>query len=150
MSISISKMTEQQFEASYCYIKENVSIEEYKIHSYIEKLNIINVPKIYRYDKDNKKLFMQKINHMNISDFYGENIEDVDIDVVDEIRHAISTLYYANIEYADITGYNFIRSNGKLWVIDFGHAKYNIDKSSYDPFIIKFINGENSWNRRFA
>lgn len=54
-------------------------------------------------------------------------------------------LYNHGIVYPDITGYNFIESQGKIWIIDFEHA-YTVD-----PFVIQFIRerGE-TWNPQLA
>ncbi|MEX0598940.1 MAG: hypothetical protein WD512_20820, partial [Candidatus Paceibacterota bacterium] len=97
----------------------------------------------------NKILVMWKINNISVSDYYGDDVIDVPENVLNEIREAVTTLYYANIEYPDITGYNFIRHNNKLWILDFGHAKYNTDAFTYDPHIINFIKGSNKWNEKF-
>ena len=67
---------------------------------------------------------MQKIHGDNLSDIYGEDIEEVPIKVINIIRELISTLNYYLVEYIDITGYNFmLDSNENLWIIDFGHAR---------------------------
>jgi tRNA A-37 threonylcarbamoyl transferase component Bud32 len=144
-----TKLSQQEFDEQCCFIKENVEFKEYAIHAYVENLKIINVPKIISYDADRKILVMQKIDNMSISDFYGENTLDVPEKVLNEIREAVTKLYQAHVEYPDITGYNFIRHNKKLWLIDFGHAKYNNNYLTYDPHISTFITGTNKWNKKF-
>jgi hypothetical protein len=84
---------------------------------------------------------------MNISDFYGENASDISEDLFDKIREIIKKLANHYIEYPDITGYNFIEYNNKLWIIDFEHSK--IIKNDLDSFVQKFINGSNEWNPNF-
>jgi len=140
-------MTEQSV-----YIKNNVTIHEYIMHKYIYELNIVNVPEIISYDYHNKILTIKKINNMSISDFYGEEITQVPINIIDKIRKIIKKLHDNEIEYPDITGYNFIECSDEIWIIDFEHTKFfdnNNNKSKYYEFIIKFINGLNSWNPEF-
>jgi tRNA A-37 threonylcarbamoyl transferase component Bud32 len=107
-------------------------------------------PKVHSYDTDNRILVMEKINQMSVSDMYGENMADVPKEVVDQIRDIISLLYYNSIEYPDITGYNFIETDSKVYIIDMEHAKFNTIAASYDPYILKFIKGEvTEWNTQF-
>jgi tRNA A-37 threonylcarbamoyl transferase component Bud32 len=129
---------------TFCYVKENVSIKEYKIHKYISDIDIVNIPKIYSYDKHTKIMIMQKINNMCISDQYGNNLNEIPFD---KIRNIIKILFDHNIEYPDITGYNFIEKNDKIWIIDFEHARYVTKRKN--AFIQKFINGKNCWNPNY-
>jgi tRNA A-37 threonylcarbamoyl transferase component Bud32 len=129
------------------YIKHNVPLHEYTMHKYVYDLNIVNTPEIINYDTEKRILTMRKINNMNISDMYGENASNVDEDIFDKIRTIIKILAENNIEYPDITGYNFIEYNDKIWIIDFEHAK--ISKKIENKFINKFIRGLNKWNPDF-
>ena len=97
---------------------------------------------------------MIKVNNMNVSDIYGEKLSDVDKEIFDKIRNIIITLVDNNIEYPDITVYNFIEDNknnnlynDKIWIIDFEHSK--IVKKIENKFVNKFINGLNKWNPDF-
>ena len=132
------------------FIKHNVEVNEYNIHKIVYNLGLVNIPQIYRYDKKNKIMTMRKINQLCLSDMYGENASCISKDIFDQIREIIKILHYNYIDYPDITGYNFIEDkNGKIWIIDFGHAKCrNLDEEA-DPFIIQFINGFDGWNPRF-
>jgi len=129
------------------YTKENVSLKEYKIHAYVYDLNIVNIPKIIHYDKTTKQMKMVKVGTMNVSDFYGEKAEHVTKELFEKIRSVIKTLYEHNILYIDITGYNFIECENKLWIIDFEHAKYNAKRKN--KFVEKFLKGTNEWNPEF-
>ena len=129
------------------YTKENVSLKEYKIHAYVYDLNIVNIPKIIHYDKKTKQMKMVKVGTMNVSDFYGEKAEHVSMELFEKIRSVIKTLYEHNILYIDITGYNFIECENKLWIIDFEHAKYNAKRKN--KFVEKFLEGTNEWNPKF-
>jgi tRNA A-37 threonylcarbamoyl transferase component Bud32 len=132
------------------FTKLNVSPNEYQIHELIYNKQLIHMPKIYGYYQNENKLIMQQIPELNISDMYGENIEDIPEYILVEIRNIISILYKNHIEYPDITGYNFIEYDKKIWLIDFEHARVNNDYSTYDPFILEFINGSNIWNPKYA
>ena len=125
------------------YTKHNVEFHEYYMHKYVYDLHIVNVPAIISYDRLNKILIMEKINNMNISDMYGEKACNINEELFGKIRSIIKTLYNYNIGYPDITGYNFIEYDGKVWIIDFEHS-YKID-----PFITKFIKGANIWNPEY-
>ena len=81
------------------------------------------------------------------SDFYGENKENVPELIFKKIRNTLTILYNVGIIYPDITGYNFIHSNNKIWIIDFEHA-YFINKEP-NKFVEKFLEGCNEWNEEF-
>lgn len=129
------------------FIKNNVSLHEYKMQQYIYNLDIVYVPNIVKYDETTQIMIMQKICNINISDTYGDKNKDTSPELYEKIRKIINTLYINNISYPDITGYNFIEEGEKIWIIDFEHAQYNPKK--YEPFIKKFINGYNGWNKIF-
>ena len=130
------------------YVKENVNSNEYRLHKKAYD-NGINVPKIIEYDKDKKVMKMEKVDSMNIADMYGDNFDNLPENIVIDIREILDSLYSINIEYVDITGYNFIEYKGKVWIIDFGHSK-GIFKRDRNKFVNNFINGiENRWNPEF-
>ena len=129
------------------YVKHNVEKHEYNMHKYVYDLNIVNIPKIISYDECTKIMTMEKIPFMNVSDFYGEDAINISNELFDNIRNVIKKLYSNNIEYSDITGYNFIEYNKQIWIIDFEHSR--LEPDSFNPFMIKFINGFNGWNPSF-
>ena len=135
---------------NYYFTKENVSEKEYKIQSILYNTNIVNVPRPYIYYNNTTTLKMRNIPNLSISDMYGDDFSKIPNYISEQIRDIIATLYQYGLEYPDITGYNFIEYQNKVWIIDFGHAQFNNDKDTYDPFILEFINGTNSWNPRFA
>jgi len=128
------------------YTKYGVKQHEYDVHKYVYNLKLekVNVPKIISYDKEKEIMVMHKINALNLSDMFGEKSSDIDEYYFDEIRTIIKTLSDNGIEYPDITGYNFIEHDNKIWIIDFEHAHIR------DTFVDKFIQGRNKWNPRFA
>ena len=130
------------------FTKENVSLCEYKIHKYVYNLDIVKVPKIKSYNKKTKQMKMVRVGAMSVSDYYGETAEHISDELFARIRNIIQTLYDHDILYIDITGYNFIENNNKLWIIDFEHATYNYPKKT-DEFVKKFLEGHNGWNPEF-
>lgn len=130
------------------YTKINVKEHEYKMHKHVYDLHIVNTPKIISYDKKTETMVMEKIDSMNLSDMHGEEDTDIDEYYFDEIRTIIKTLAENNIEYPDITGYNFIEFDSKIWIIDFEHSRF-FKKDMKDPFVGKFISGLNKWNPEF-
>ena len=132
------------------YTKSNVEFHEYNMYNYIQQLNIVLVPKIINYDRQTKIMQMEKISGMSVSDFYGEEIEKVPNNIINRIRNIIHTLKLNNIIYPDITGYNFIKSNGELLIIDFEHVYFGFNSAQSDPFVEEFLNGTESWNPDFA
>ena len=107
------------------YTKQNVEEHEYNMQMYVYnlKLSNINVPKIISYDKKTKVMIMEKIDSLNLSDMHGEKAIDLDEYYFDEIRTIIKTLADNNIEYPDITGYNFIDCD---MIIIFLQTSHNI------------------------
>ena len=90
---------------------------------------------------------------IHANDFKGDYLldlynKDIDEYYFDEIRTIIKTLADNNIEYPDITGYNFIEFDSKIWIIDFEHSRF-FTKTMKDPFVSKFIRGANKWNPEF-
>lgn len=133
------------------FYKHNVTPNEYLMQDFVYNQHIVNVPRPVKYRPDTKILKMHKISQMCVSDMYGESMELVPQNILQSIRECVSALYFNNIEYPDITGYNFIWWDGKIWIIDFEHASYNQNYKNYDPFILDFIKGvAKTWNPRFA
>lgn len=61
---------------------------------------------------------------MCIADMYGEAIENMPQGILKEIYDILVNLYLVcDIAYIDVTPYNFIENNSKVWVIDFGNAR---------------------------
>jgi len=144
-------MTDEEFIKTMCFTKHNVQEKEYRFHKLIYNLKIVNVPKIYKYDKKNKTMVMQKIFGMNISDEYGEDAKNVPPEIFKRAQEMIKKLYCYYIAYPDITGYNFMLYNDKMYIIDFEHCNFFSNKrtKNLDPFIKEFINGLCEWNPNY-
>ena len=131
------------------YIKKDVTQHEVDMHQYIYDLQLpnIHVPKIVNYNKTTREMTLVKIDNMNISDWYGAAEKNITPQLFDDIRQIIKTLYDNNIVYPDITGYNFIEHDNKLWILDFEHSYFR--KHKHTLFVQKFIKGMNKWNPNF-
>lgn len=68
-------------------------------------------------------MIMEYIEGPTLAEKYGTDPEDVPDWVWKQIRFILKTLIdKCNIEYTDITSYNFIEKDGVVWCIDYGHA----------------------------
>ncbi len=143
------------------YTKKNVSTHEYDMYKHVYEHSAdwgIFVPKLVHYDNASKTMIMEIAPGMNVSDMYGEEAESVPDTIFNEAVNIIKILKYNNVEYPDITGYNFIedRTEGrpyKIWIIDFEHSRIN---SNIDPntdngdYIIQLCAGKKrEWNQNF-
>lgn len=67
---------------------------------------------------------MEDLNEMCIADMYGEDIKNIPTYILTQIHDIIVKLYLqCGIEYVDVTPYNFIEINKKVYIIDFGDAQ---------------------------
>ena len=91
---------------------------------------------------------MEMIDSPCLADKYGENVPEW---IWKEISRILAVLYECEgIEYIDITPYNFIEKDKKIWIIDFGHAYYT--KSPETPenwFLHEILDGYIGWNPDF-
>ena len=92
---------------------------------------------------------MEDLEEMCIADMYGEDISTMPNHILDQIYTIIVRLYLeCDIEYIDITPYNFIEKDNKIWIIDFGDAR---EAAKKDWFLKElFINKKVlQWNPDF-
>lgn len=106
-------------------------------------------------ETDNETFIISEdLGAMNIADMYGELIEDIPQTMRRDIWNILWVLYSCcDIEYVDVTPYNFIEKDGRVWVVDFGHAR-RLDGDNIDPWLLSVLNDERSvlseWNATFA
>ena len=78
-------------------------------------------PKVYKTTED--EIHMEDLQEMCIADKYGEAFDTMPTFILEDIYIILRDLYIQyDIEYIDVTPYNFIEKNGRVWIIDFGHA----------------------------
>ena len=88
---------------------------------------------------------------MCLADTYGDNPKDIPKHFWGQLQSIVQTLYEVEgIEYVDITPYNFIEQDGKLYVIDFGDALYTKGKETTNWFLKEFLQEPYGWNPDFA
>jgi tRNA A-37 threonylcarbamoyl transferase component Bud32 len=132
------------------YIKHKVNKKEHFMQQYVYQLNIVNVPKIIYYDEESEIMIMKKVGDMSLSDYYGDNADDIPNESFDQVVKIVRNLVLHNIEYPDLTGYNFVEDNdGKVWIIDFGHSQMMTTKHIDNIHIQNICNGYKKWNPEF-
>ena len=135
------------------YVKINVHENEWFIQKYLEKLNNKNipVPEIIEYNGESKIMVMKKIGNNNLSHNYGENARDVPDELFKQVVTIVRNLVLNNVEYRDLTGYNFVEdTDGKVSIIDFGHARIkNSEDILKNIHIQNICNGYKIWNPDF-
>ena len=144
------------------YYKMVLADEERKISREIEMQEIAAnygfSPKIIKFqisfNKEDSKyignITMENLNELCIADRYGEDPRNIPKIIWDQIRVILRILYdEEGIEYIDITGYNFIDKNGKVYIIDFGDAIYKKKNKEMNWFLSYFLGGHNGWNPDF-
>jgi RIO-like serine/threonine protein kinase len=110
-------------------------------------------PNIHQVTTDEIHTYIQmdKIQGDTLYTLYGDEPGDIPDWIWEQIRLIIQILYdEEGIEYVDITPYNFMQSNGKIYVIDFGDARYIPETDEpINWFLEEFLEGTNSWNPDF-
>jgi serine/threonine-protein kinase RIO1 len=123
---------------------------EIELQEIVSKYNF--VPKIINkiFEDERCVIEMEDLQAPNLADIYGEDVENIPEHVWNSIRIILRILLEEEgIEYVDITPYNFIEKDGKVYIIDFGHAYYT-DLVDINPFLNDVIyNDLKSWNPDF-
>ena len=119
--------------------KNNLEIELQKYVS--EKYSFC--PKIISciYYDNYIEVTMEKINGLTLFEKYSDQAIDIPEIIWTQIRNIVSKLFYEDgIEYIDISPYNFIIKEEKVYIIDFGHAYWcNKDCKIKNWFLKKFL-----------
>ena len=108
------------------FIKDVSDRTEQEIHNEVELQTCASkkgfAPRIIETDYKTY-IKMEKIDAINIADKYGEDIRNIPKEILSQIYTILRILYHeCDIQYIDVTPYNFIECDGKVWVIDFGDA----------------------------
>ncbi len=134
------------------YVKKftDVSPEEVKREAQLQKraAELGLSPVVHRFNKNS--ITMEHLGEMCIADKYGEQIRMIPKWIREDIVEILWNLYTdLGIQYIDVTPYNFVEKDGRVWIIDFGHARENVD--TMDPYLEKLFNTWklSRWNPRF-
>lgn len=69
-------------------------------------------------------IVMEDLQAPCLAEVYGDSIDDIPAWIKEDILDILYSLRtIAQIEYIDVTPYNFIETDGVVWIIDFGHAR---------------------------
>jgi RIO-like serine/threonine protein kinase len=130
------------------FTKNNVSALEVELQEIASNYGF--TPRIHSVKKD--VVVMDKVNGICLADQYTDDPKKIPKHIWQEIHRILSILYEREgIEYIDITSYNFMEdSEGKIWIIDFGHAYYTDPSKKVNWFLKEFLDGEFGWNPDFA
>ena len=132
------------------YVKQDVNHREYFMQQYVYNLDIVKIPEIIEYNEESKIMVMKKVGNHNLSDNYGEDANDVPDELFRQVVKIVRNLVLHNIEYPDLTGYNFVEDNeGKVWIIDFEHSSMRSTKQVTNIHIQNICNGYKIWNPEF-
>jgi len=135
------------------YVKHNVEHKEYFMQQYVYQLGIVNVPEIIEYNAMSKIMIMKKIGSKgcsNLSNNYDENATDIPDELFEQVVRIVRALVLHNIEYPDLTGYNFVEDDdGKVWIIDFEHSNIKSSNAINNFNILNICNGNKEWNPDF-
>lgn len=102
--------------------------------------------------QDGLQFEMEKIEAPCLAETYGDEAASIPRRIWDQIAHILAALYECEgIEYIDITPFNFIEKDGKIWIIDFGHACYTATPARPENWFLRefLIDGEHTWNPDF-
>lgn len=68
-------------------------------------------------------MVMLDLDEMSLADKYGSSASNIPTWIWKQVHYILQKLLKeGNMEYIDITPYNFIEKDGVVWCIDYGHA----------------------------
>lgn len=91
---------------------------------------------------------MERIQDMDLASRYSDDVEELPNNIRGQVYDIVYTLYQHGIQYIDVTPYNFMEIDGKVWIIDFGHAS---NHKRLNPYLRKLFNEGylHAWNADF-
>lgn len=127
-------------------IRKECNANEIRLHSLVANLGL--APEILETDNETF-MVMERIPAMNIADYYGTTIRCLPHYIRNQIVDILEVIYIVHgIQYLDITPYNFIEYDGKVWIVDFEHA-YN-DAQPLHPLLAHIMTTRKiKWNKDF-
>ena len=129
-------------------IENEIELQEYVSNKYDFCPKIIS----YNFYEKYAEIAMENIDGKTLYKLYSDDPQNVPVKIWNQIRAILNVLFYEEgIEYIDISPYNFIVKNNKVYIIDFGHAYWcNKDKKISNWFLQEFlVNEKNDFNPDF-
>lgn len=127
-------------------VRKECSANEIQLHSRVARLGL--APPIVETDNATF-MVMEQIPAMNLADYYTPSIRRLPHYVREQIVAILEAMYVIEgIQYVDITPYNFIEYNGKVWVVDFEHA-YDDDQPLHPVLSHILTTHRLKWNKDF-
>ena len=120
-----------------------------EIHMY-KKASELNIAPPFFESNNTSYMITQDMDEMCVADKYGPHAKSIPPWIWKQIHYMIKRLLdEGNIEYIDITPYNFIEKDGVVWCVDYGHATpFRGDVRNW--FLKEFIEKKlKSWNPDF-
>lgn len=69
-------------------------------------------------------IVMEDLRTPCLAEVYGDSIDDIPQWIKEDILDSLYLLHtLGHIEYLDVTPYNFVETDGVVWILDFGHAR---------------------------
>jgi len=90
---------------------------------------------------------MERVDGVSLADKYGEDPSKIPDWIWNKIRYMLACLIDNQVEYVDITPYNFMELEDDIKIIDFGDANYSNGNNNW--FLEEFLDGLNEWNPDF-
>lgn len=91
-------------------------------------------------------ILMERIEGKTLAELYGEEYEDLPEEIQNQIHHMIKMLFLNDVHYVDLTPYNFILENERVYLVDFGHAQIVEVNYHLKGFL---LNRFQTWNSDF-
>ena len=135
-------------ERSLDKIKLEIELQSYVSSKYDFCPKIIN----HIHHDTYTEIIMEDIGNDCIANTISDDPDDIPENIWKQIREIIKILFYDEaIEYVDVTPYNFIEKNNKVYIIDFGDAYWgNEDGIIISWFLEDFLlNDHNYFNPDF-
>lgn len=143
------------------FVKRDVTVQEALLQSEAFDMLPNNVPRVLNYQLEGPNvgtLTMRAIQGDNLANLFGDDGADMTNALWYQVRRLLRVLYEGGVILPDITGYNFMLDNGKVWVFDFGHAVRRVpglirdaDVETDNWFVRNFVlAGPNGFNTDFA
>ncbi len=108
----------------------------------------IFVPEIYEFFVYDEVYYilMERLEGVPLANVYGEDYDDLPEDIKKEVHHILKMLFLNDIHYVDVTPYNFLLCDERIYLVDFGHASIVPVNYYLKEFL---VNRMNSWNTDF-